>query len=119
MPTRILRSFLSPLLAMVLAFPGAAAPPIQQRIVEIPDGAIVDVRLVSGEKLRGRLASADSDGVTVLCERNGALTQQRWTYPEIRDIHKVESRAKTFFAALGVVYTFLIVVTLAIAQGRA
>jgi hypothetical protein len=88
-------------------------PSVQQQIVEIPAGSVVEVRLKSAEKLRGRLDELSADGFAMkLAKGNQAVTRQV-AFDEVKSVKRVEGgKTKSFFAGVGIFWVAVTVIGL-------
>lgn len=105
-----LRGSLSVALAWVLlvdyaiASPLAPAPPspssatqkpaLQERVAGIPSGSLVEVRLKTKEKIRGRLTDVTSEGFTVRYAVQDRIEERKFAYPDVKSVKQVSGESE-------------------------
>ena len=110
-----------------LAQTAPAQPPqsrvqaLKEQLIEIPAGSVVEIRLETKQKLRGKLGTVNDSGFEVLTVRDGAIQSQSLGFHEIRSI-KLQGKgmstgAKIVLGALAGIGAFVLIV-IAIAASR-
>ena len=112
-----MKKFVAIVLCALLARPAMAADQsatIQERIVEIPQGSIIEVRLLTKEKLRGRLENVSADGFSVVVAKGDQTETRQVTFAEVKSLKRVNkgSTAKAVFAGIGIFYVAVVVIGL-------
>jgi hypothetical protein len=59
---------------------------IKERVIEIPAGSVVDVRLENKEKLRGKLGAVSDAGFEVQLVRDGKIQTQTVGFDQVKSI---------------------------------
>jgi hypothetical protein len=74
-----------------------AKPTFKERILEIPPGTMIEVRLLSKEKLRGRLGEITDEGFAVQTAKGNKIETRKIAFEDVKSLAKVEGRkaAKT------------------------
>jgi hypothetical protein len=107
-----MRQCLSVLLAWVLSvnsLPGkprsvatlhsAQAPTVQkatlkEQVLAIPAGSLVEIRLKTKEKLRGRLVEVSNEGITLKVVTGNKIDERKLAFDELKSIKGVEGGSK-------------------------
>jgi hypothetical protein len=107
-----MRQCLSVLLAWVLSvnsLPGkprsvatlhsAQAPTIQkatlqEQVLAIPAGSLVEIRLKTKEKLRGRLVEVSNEAITVKVAKGDKIDERKLAFDELKSIKGVDGGSK-------------------------
>lgn len=98
-------------------------PTIQEKILDIPAGTIVEVRVRSTkEKLRGRMAGVDSDSFVVKVAKGAVVEDRKVPFSDVRSVKAQErgmsTATKVVLGALaGVGTLFLVLILIAAATG--
>jgi hypothetical protein len=103
-------------LALLMAWP-ANAERLAPRVVasQTSDGAVVEVVLSTGEKLKGRLYGVTKDGVTVIPGKKGSSLQPREiAFDNMKSFKQRPAVARNVLAGFGV---GLLVLTTALMGG--
>lgn len=95
---------------------------IQEKVVEIPVGSVVEVRLKTKEKIRGQLGATTSEGFSVKSAKGGTVEERKIAFGDVKSIKMVEkgmsTTAKITLGALaGVGAVFLILLAVFAAGG--
>ena len=77
--------------------PGAAAVSatsqertVQQQVVEIPTGKLVEVRLADKSKIRGRIGQISADGFLLTAARGNQVGEQKMAFSDVTSIKAIE-----------------------------
>ena len=107
-----MRQCLSVLLAWVLSvnsLPGkprsvatlhsAQAPTVQkatlkEQVLAIPAGSLVEIRLKTKEKLRGRLVEVSNEAITVKVAKGDKIDERKLAFDELKSIKSVDGGSK-------------------------
>lgn len=88
---------------------------IQEQVLEIPAGAVVQVRLTSKEKLRGRLGEISPQGFVLKHAQGSKIEERSLAFDEVKSIKYVERGMSTgskialgALAGVGVLYLVLL-----------
>ena len=76
----------------LLPRPAAAGLTVQQQIVRIPAGAVIQVQLRDKSRIHGRLGAVAQDGFEVLTAETINVTMRRLRFAEIRSIKERDLR---------------------------
>jgi len=63
---------------------------VQQQVVEIPTGKLVEVRLTDKSKIRGRIGKISADGFLLTAARGSQVTEQKLAFSEVTSIKAIE-----------------------------
>jgi hypothetical protein len=97
-------------------------PTLKERILEIPPGTMIQVRLLSKEKLRGRLGEVTDEGFAIQTAKGNKIETRKIAFEDVKSLSKVEGRkaAKTAgwvvlgaLAGIGAVILILVLVLVA------
>ena len=95
---------------------------IQEIVVEIAVGSVVEVRLKTNEKIRGQLGTSTSEGFSIRYAKGGTVGERIIAYSDVKSIRMVDkgmsTAAKVALGALaGIGGFFLIVWAIIAARG--
>ena len=76
----------------LLPRPAAAGLTVQQQIVRIPAGAVIQVQLRDKSRIHGRLGAVANDGFEVLTAETSTVTMQRLRFDQVRSIRERDLR---------------------------
>jgi hypothetical protein len=65
-------------------------PTLKERILEIPPGAMIEVRLLNKKKIRGRLGEITDEGFSLQTAQGNKIETQKLTFSELKSVKKVE-----------------------------
>ena len=96
-------------------------PTLQEKVLEIPPGSRVQVRLKNKEKLRGRLGEVSNEGFVVQYARGNQIEERKTGFDEVKSL-KVKGdgskKAVLILAAVGAgVGLFFLILFVALLQG--
>jgi hypothetical protein len=77
---------------------------VQERIMEIPPGTMVEVRLMDKHKLRGRLGEVTNEGFSLQTAQGNKVETQKIAFTEVKTLKKVEGETTGKKVGRGVVY---------------
>ena len=104
------------LLALPLAAQDVPKPTIQEQVVQIAQGAAVEIRLKKPkEKLRGRLSEITADGFTMLIAKGSQLMPRSIAFDQVKSIRQLEHRTGNVthvFAVIGILVVASTVISL-------
>lgn len=93
--------------------PASQKQTIQEKVIEIPAGSTVEVRLKGKEKLRGRLGDISPQGIVLQHAQGGKIEERNIAFDEVRSIKHIEKGmslgAKIAVGALAGVGVFFLV----------
>jgi hypothetical protein len=69
----------------------APSDPMKSQVLQIPHGSFVEVRLISGEKLRGRLGDILDEGFMLRTVSNNRLVDLQVRFEELRSVRPVSN----------------------------
>ena len=91
---------------------------MKERILEVPPGSMIEVRLLNKEKIRGRLGELTDEGFSLTTAQGEKIATQKVAFTDVKSFKKVEGAkaAKTAgwivlgaLAGLGVLMVVLLV----------
>ena len=59
---------------------------VQEQVLEIPSGSLVEVRLINKQKLSGRIGEAADDGFTIQLAKGDRLDNRKVFFAEVKSI---------------------------------
>ena len=65
-------------------------PTLQERILEVPHGTMIEVRLLNKQKLRGRLGEVTSEGFSLQTAQGTKIEMQKITFTDVKSFKQVE-----------------------------
>jgi len=77
---------------------------VQERVVEIPPGTMVEVRLMDKHRVRGRLGEVTSAGFSLQTAQGNKIETQKIAFTEVKSLKKVEGETTGKGIGRGVVY---------------
>lgn len=83
--------------------PTSQKPSLKEKVLEIPAGSMVEVRLKSKEKLRGRLGEVSNEGFTVKLAKGNKIEDRKLAFEDVKSFKAVDMRPHTNNAAWVVV----------------
>ena len=108
------------LVALIMVpVPGWASGPaqevktVQEQVLAIPSGSLVEVRLANKQKLRGRMGEAAEDGFTIRLVKGDRLEDHKVFFVEVKSIKdKTPGTGKGTHILAGVGVAFLVLMGL-------
>jgi len=105
-----MRNLVAVLLCSLLALPSAAQsapkPTIQEQVVQIAQGAAVEIRLKKPkETLRGRMSEVTADGFMIQIAQGSQLKPRTMAFDQVKSIKQLEHRTSKVthaFAVIGI-----------------
>lgn len=103
----------------------SAAPPGQastervakfkEKILAVPTGTMIEVRLLNKEKVRGRLGQIDDNGFSLTTSQQGKIVTQNIAFTEVNSFRKLEGgkaghRVLWMLAGIGVLVVIGVVI---------
>jgi len=79
-------------------------PTVQERIMEIPPGTMVEVRLMDKHKVRGRLGEVTNEGFSLQTAQGNKVETQKIAFTEVKTLRKVEGETTGKKFSRGVIY---------------
>lgn len=67
---------------------------LKERMLAIPTGSLVEVRLKTKEKLRGRLVEVSNEGITLKVATGNKIDERKLAFDELKSIKGVEGGSK-------------------------
>ena len=77
---------------------------VQERIMEIPPGTMVEVRLMNKHTLRGRLGEVTNEGFSLQTAQGNKVETQKIAFTEVKSLKKVEGETTGKKVGRGVIY---------------
>ena len=63
---------------------------LKERILEVPPGTMIEVRLLNKQRIRGRLGEITDDGFSLTTAQGGKIATQKISFTELKSFKKVE-----------------------------
>jgi len=79
-------------------------PTVQERIMEIPPGTMVEVRLMDKHKVRGRLGEVTNEGFSLQTAQGNKVETQKIAFTEVKSLKKVEGDTTGKKVGKGLIY---------------
>jgi hypothetical protein len=99
---------------------GDSKPTMQERVLEIPAGTMIEVNLLNKQKLRGRLGEVTSDGFSLQTAQGNKIETQQIAFTDVKSVKqvgetgkKVGSRLTWMLVGVGVLVLVIAIVSLA------
>lgn len=70
----------------------AAAQTLKERLLEIPPGTMVEVRLMNRERLRGRLGEISDEGFALQTAKGNKIETRKIAFDELKSIKTLEGK---------------------------
>ncbi len=93
----------------------AQKPTLQEKVLEIPPGSRVQVRLKNKEKLRGRLGEVSNEGFVLQYARGNQIEERKISFDEVKSLKVKEGGSNALVwvlvgaaAGLGVFFVVLL-----------
>ena len=77
---------------------------VQERIMEIPPGTMVEVRLMDKHKVRGRLGEVTNEGFSLQTAQGNKVETQKIAFTEVKSLKKVEGDTTGKKVGKGLIY---------------
>jgi hypothetical protein len=69
----------------------AQKPTVKERILEIPPGTMIEVRLLNKQKIRGRLGEITNEVFSLQIARGNKIETQKVAFTDVKSLKKFES----------------------------
>ncbi len=111
----------------VAALHSAQAPTVQkatlqEQVLAIPAGSLVEIRLKTKEKLRGRLVEVSNEAITVKVAKGDKIDERKLAFDELKSIKGVDGGSKagkvTLYVLAGVGVGLVILFVIAAVVSR-
>jgi hypothetical protein len=79
-------------------------PTLQERILEIPPGTMIEVRLVNKQKLRGRLGEVTNEGFSLQIAQGNKIETRKIAFTEVKSFKQAGGGATGKGFSRGVIY---------------
>lgn len=88
---------------------------LKEKILTVPTGTMIEVRLLNKEKVRGRLGQIDDNGFSLTTSQQGKIATQNIAFTEVNSFRKLEGgkaghRVLWMLAGIGALVAVLAVV---------
>jgi len=94
---------------------------IQEKVVEIPIGSVVEVRLKTKEKIRGQFGATTSEGFSVKSAKGSTVEERKIMFSDVKSVKMVEkgmsTTAKVTLGALAGIGVFFLILWAVFAAG--
>jgi len=74
--------------------PASPKPTLQERVLEITPGSLVEVRLKNKEKLRGRLGETSADGFVLKHAKGQQIEERKISFDNLKSIRSIDEGGK-------------------------
>jgi len=96
---------------------------VKERILEVPPGTMIEVRLLNKQKIRGRLGDLTNEGFSLKTAQGEKIETQTVSFTDLKSFKKVEGAkaAKTagwILLGIGAGVGILLIVVFAVTLGR-
>lgn len=65
---------------------------MKERLLEVPPGTMIEVRLLNKKKLRGRLGEINDEGFNLTTAQGEKITKARIAFTDLKSFKKVEGK---------------------------
>jgi hypothetical protein len=65
---------------------------VQQQVVEIPTGKLVEVRLTDKSRIRGRIGKISAEGFLLTVAKGSQVEEQKLAFPDVTSIKAIEKK---------------------------
>lgn len=93
--------------------PAEQALNIKERLLELPPGSLIEVRLLNKQKLRGKLGQMDDEGFNLTAVKQGKVVTQKIAFSELKSFKQVTSAkvktGHTFLYILAGIGVFMVI----------
>jgi hypothetical protein len=79
-------------------------PTLQELILEIPPGTMIEVRLMNKHKVRGRLGEVTNEGFSLQTAQGNKIETQKIAFTDVKSLKKAEGETTGTRISRGVVY---------------
>ncbi len=97
-----------------------AKPTLKERLLEVPPGTMIEVKLLNKQKIRGRLGELTDEGFTLTSAQGEKITTQKIAFTEVKSFKKVEGGKgghAVVYALAGAGAIFVVLLIVALSQG--
>ena len=98
-----------------------AKPTIKERILEVPPGTMIEVRLAHKQRIRGRLGELTDQGFSLQTAQENKIETMQIAFSEVKSFKKVEGNKSghaLLYALAGIGAFFVALTVWAIARGE-
>lgn len=82
----------------------AKKPTVQERVLEIPPGTMIEVRLMNKHKVRGRLGEVTNEGFSLQTAQGNKVETLKIAFTDVKSLKKAEGESTGKGISRGVVY---------------
>jgi hypothetical protein len=79
-------------------------PTVQELILEIPTGTMIEVRLINKQKLRGKLGEVTNEGLSLQTAQGNKIETQKIAFTDVKSFKKAGGGATGKGFSRGVIY---------------
>ena len=102
--------------------PAGQSTKIKEKLLNVPPGTLIEVRLLNNQKVRGKLGQMNDEGFTLTAVEQGKIVIQKIAFNELKSFKRVTSATtKTghtlIYILAGVGALMLIAIIWGVAQG--
>ena len=93
-------------------------PTMKERLLEVPPGTMIEVRLRNKQKMRGRLGELDDEGFNLTTVQGEKVVNEKIGYAEVKSFKKIEGHKAGHalvytLAGIGVLTVILLIIAAA------
>ena len=96
-------------------------PSLKERLLEVPPGTMIEVRLLNKKKVRGRLGELTDQGFSVQTAQGNKIETQQVAFNDVKSFKRAEGKGTNpvwyVLAGIGVLFVVLIVWAAAASSG--
>src|SRR5215813_4277255 len=111
-----MNQFLAVILAVLIACPPApgqqSAADLKKKVLELPAGSLVEVRLVDKSKLRGRLGSVSDTGFDLQTIQRNTVETQQIGFDRLQSIKDTQRKSFVHSLAKGFLIAGIVIVSI-------
>ncbi len=75
--------------------PAEPKPTLKEKVVEIPPGTMVEVRLLNKQKIRGRLGKITDEGFCIQTAQGNKIENEMLAFADVKSLKQVEGTTGT------------------------
>ena len=111
-----MRQLMTVMLAVLMACPPApaqqSADSVKSKVLTIPAGSVVEVRLVDNSKLRGRLGAVSDTGFDLQSIRKNTVETQQIGFDRLKSIKDTQRKSFAHSLAKGFLIAGIVIVSI-------
>lgn len=96
-------------------------PTLKERLLEVPPGTMIEVRLLNKKKVRGRLGELTDQGFSLQIAQGNKIETQQVAFTDVKSVKRVEGKGTNpvwyVLAGVGALFVVLIIWAAAASSG--